>query len=139
METMLSYSTDANTVAVSHNGAVVRHRSYSSSIFEPDYFIRRHLEAFIEHALDAYVGHGTRVLDVGCGEQPLRARIEAAGARYTGLDIGQNALNTVQLIGGVTALPVGDDAYDVIVCTEVLEHVFDTFTAFCELTRILKP
>lgn len=117
----------------------IRRRRYETRFYEAEFFIRRHVEKFIDASLELYVFPGARVCDIGCGEQPLRARIEASGAEYVGLDIGQNSRNTVHVLGGVTDLPFGDNQYDVIICTEVLEHVVDTLAAFRELARVLKP
>jgi SAM-dependent methyltransferase len=47
---------------------------------------------------------------------------------------------TVTIVGDIQACPeVPSDSYDVIVCTQVLEHVPNPFAAVAELHRILKP
>lgn len=119
--------------------ADMRRRAYRTRIYKDDYFVVKHLTSFITSRLEQYVGHGTRVVDVGCGEQPLRPLIEQLGGAYVGLDVAQNAQGTVQVIASITDMPVPDAACDVIVCTEVLEHVSDTYTAFAELARTLRP
>ncbi len=36
-------------------------------------------------------------------------------------------------------LPMPDGAYDVVICSEVLEHIYDVDHALAELARVLKP
>src|SRR6266508_1350835 len=36
-------------------------------------------------------------------------------------------------------MPLVEQAFDVLFCTEVLEHVSDTYTAIQELARLVKP
>jgi len=81
-------------------------------------------------------------LDVGCGEQPLRGQLLAAGFRYAGLDVQQNAAGTVDHFGAIDGtLPesLAQAQFDFIVCTEVLEHVADWPAAFANLSRLLRP
>jgi SAM-dependent methyltransferase len=81
-----------------------------------------------------------RVLDAGCGGQPFRQTIERLGHGYTGLDVAQNAQGTVDLIWSIDAETVPRamaGAFDFILCTEVLEHVWDWNTAFRNLRTLL--
>ncbi len=84
------------------------------------------------------------VLDVGCGEQPLRKHIESLGASYVGMDVCQNAQSNVQIVAAIddpTLIPgkVDGTTYALIVCTEVLEHVADWATGLANLRKLLKP
>ena len=79
------------------------------------------------------------VLDVGCGEQPLRALVEAGGGRYLGADVVQNSRGTVDHLCPITALPLASGSVEVILCTEVMEHVPETQPALRELARVLRP
>jgi SAM-dependent methyltransferase len=116
-----------------------RRRTYSASFFRGDYFILRHLTSFLHDRLPLHIRAGDLVLDVGCGEQPLRGLVEALGARYVGVDITQNAQGTVDHVCSVTQLPLDDAGANAVVCTEVLEHVSETGRAFDELARVLAP
>ncbi len=116
-----------------------RRGSYRPRLGSSDHHIVRLVGAFVERALDAHVRAGSAVLDVGCGEQPLRAGIEARGGRYTGVDVTQNAAGSVDVVASAEDVPLPDAAYDVVLCTEVLEHVPDGDAAFDELARLVRP
>jgi SAM-dependent methyltransferase len=118
---------------------VQRRRAYSASIFRGDYFILKHLTRFLHDRLPREVRAGDVVVDVGCGEQPLRGLVQALGARYVGTDVTQNAQGTVDHVCSITRLALEDASADVVICTEVLEHVSETACAFDELARVLAP
>jgi len=117
---------------------IPRRTHYDTSIIRYSYFVTRHLRQFLFYAVDACVRAGNEVCDMGCGEQPLRTRVEALGGIYTGIDVTQNAANSVDIIAPCTDVPLPDSRFDVILCTEVLEHVSDTPKSFQELARLLK-
>lgn len=81
-----------------------------------------------------------RVLDVGCGSQPFRRTIESQGGLYTSLDVSQNPKNNVDHIGQIDAELPGSllscGGFDILLCTEVLEHVADWGKAFENLFRL---
>lgn len=85
---------------------------------------------------------GQRVLDAGAGTGVYRAlfshceyRTQDFGkepstvGRYTALDYESD----------ITAIPVPDGSFDVILCTEVLEHVPEPIKVLQEFSRILCP
>ena len=124
---------------VSSQDLYTRREVYRARFYRDDYFPLKHLTRFLSGALERLVSANTQVADIGCGEQPLRAQIEGLGGIYTGIDIVQNAHNTVDVLANITDVPLGDSTFDVIVCTQVLEHVSDSYGAFKELARLLKP
>lgn len=118
--------------------SVPRRNHYGTSFIRYSYFVTKHLQRFLFYALDRYMSDGDAVGDIGCGEQPLRSRVEELGGIYTGIDVTQNAGNSVNIIASCTDLPLPDYYFNVILCTEVLEHVSDSDKAFRELVRLLK-
>ena len=84
------------------------------------------------------------VLDVGCGEGHVTARLP--GARIVGVDPDPRALEAAarRVPAGefrraaVTALPFDDGAFDLVVCTQVLEHLEDPAAALDELRRVAR-
>jgi 2-polyprenyl-3-methyl-5-hydroxy-6-metoxy-1,4-benzoquinol methylase len=87
------------------------------------------------------------ILDTGCGEGTLSARIAAECRTVHAIDIAGNALaarrrsiaNLVFQKMNIEALAFADAFFDKIVCVETLEHVIDPRKAIAELHRVLKP
>jgi SAM-dependent methyltransferase len=84
-----------------------------------------------------------RLLDVGCGAQPFRTLL-GPDVAYTGIDtvnakahFGYEMPDTLYFSG--ETWPVPDAAFDVILCTETLEHVLDPRTVLAEAHRCLRP
>jgi SAM-dependent methyltransferase len=77
-----------------------------------------------------------RVLDVGCGYRPYEPYFAPHASEYVGVDMDNPAAD---LQGVVEALPVPDDSYDVVLCTQVLEHTDDPALAVRELARVVAP
>ena len=78
-----------------------------------------------------------RVLDVGCGVKPYYPFFASIVDDYVGVDVVENP--AAELRGPVEALPVGDGAFDVVLCTQVLEHCDDPAQAVRELRRVTAP
>jgi SAM-dependent methyltransferase len=116
-----------------------RRLRYVTRVYHADYFLLKHLSAFLPLALAQNVQAGARVADIGCGEQPLRPEIERLGGTYTGIDMTQNAAGNVDVLAPIATIPLPADSFDLLLCTEVLEHVADTYGAFRELARLLRP
>ncbi|MDB5311163.1 MAG: Methyltransferase domain protein [Gemmataceae bacterium] len=111
-----------------------------------DEFIVPLLRDWIEAAVRAGLpadGQVRQVLDIGCGRQPFRALVESRGAEYVGFDVQQSPEGTVAFLGVIDGpLPPGladRGPFDVILCTEVLEHVSDWPAAFANMSALLAP
>ncbi len=118
------------------------------SAYEPasaqEYFIVTLLANRIHAVLrDLARARGGRALDIGCGEQPLRSFLTGLGYSYCGLDVQQNESRTVDVVTPIDRpIPVEvirPASFDLIVCTEVLEHVADWDMAFHNLADLLAP
>ena len=77
-----------------------------------------------------------RVLDVGCGYRPYEPFFAPHASEYVGVDMDNQAAD---LQGVVEALPVPDHSFDVVLCTQVLEHTSDPALAVRELARVVAP
>jgi SAM-dependent methyltransferase len=78
-----------------------------------------------------------RVLDVGCGAKPYYPFFARFDVDYVGLDVVDNPL--AELRGSVEAIPAEDASFDLVLCTQVLEHADDPALAVRELRRVLGP
>jgi SAM-dependent methyltransferase len=102
---------------------------------------------------------GTRLLDLGCGAG--RHAFEAArrGARVVALDMDRKELDRVAAVaaamdeageipagasirsssGDATAMPFDDESFDVVIASEVMEHIPADQAAMREVARVLRP
>lgn len=85
---------------------------------------------------------GARVLDVGAGVGPYRPLF--AHCEYRAHDFAQEPATMghytpLDYVSDIGSIPAPDDSFDVVLCTEVLEHVPEPIAAVRELARILRP
>ncbi len=128
-----------------HYKPELRRENYTSILGEQEYFVTPLLRTSITEAfkmIGTPVADAT-VLDIGAGECPLRVELEQAGYRYLSLDIGQNSTETIDFVARIDQpLPeklLRSKAFDLLILTEVLEHVPDWRETFQNLATILKP
>ena len=100
----------------------------------PGWSIRRPLAEWL--GTEGATSAGKRVLDVGCGVKPYFPYF-AAASEYVGVDVQTNP--NADLTGSVEELPVEDASFDIVLCTQVLEHVGDPARAVRELHRVTAP
>jgi 2-polyprenyl-3-methyl-5-hydroxy-6-metoxy-1,4-benzoquinol methylase len=83
-----------------------------------------------------------RVLDAGCGRT---IQIDPGpDAHITGLDVSATELThnhrlDVRIVGDVQSEPLATEAYDLVVCFDVLEHVDDPARALANLASATAP
>ncbi|MEO0388209.1 MAG: bifunctional 2-polyprenyl-6-hydroxyphenol methylase/3-demethylubiquinol 3-O-methyltransferase UbiG [Pseudomonadota bacterium] len=94
---------------------------------------------------------GKAVLDLGCAGGFMAEALAARGAEVTGLDPATEAIEAARAhataagltirydVGVGEALPYPADAFDAVVCVDVLEHVTSVDRVLAETARVLRP
>ncbi len=87
------------------------------------------------------VEKGAWVLDAGAGE--CRYKEFFRHAHYIGLDFALGDASwdygKLDVIGDLLHIPIADNAFDAVICTQVLEHVCEPKRVLCEINRVLRP
>jgi SAM-dependent methyltransferase len=90
---------------------------------------------------------GERVLDLGCGAGRFVAALRDAGAEPVGVELAEAALERarrnvpgadLRLVEPDGSLPLDHGSFDLVWCSEVLEHVGDTAHLLLEVRRVLR-
>ena len=104
---------------------------------DPHYIHYYFLIRDIKQAVNAYArGH---LLDLGCGNKPYRSLYAPLTTSQIGCDVIQSDKNSVDVLCPVTDLKFENEKFDTIICTQVLEHVFEHDKMMSEAFRVLKP
>lgn len=122
----------------------------------PEYFAqverrRYELEPFIEEFADFASTRDRDVLEIGVGLGTDHVQFARAGARLTGVDLTDHAVELVRRrveLEGLESdvrqadaehLPFEDDSFDVVYSWGVLHHTPDTAGAVAEALRVVRP
>jgi len=99
---------------------------------------RRYLEVFMREAASSLPAKAM-VLDAGAGISPYKSLF--AHTKYESADFCQvdKPYASTTYVCDLTSIPVEDDKYDRVICTQVLEHVSEPKAVLQELYRLLKP
>ncbi len=118
-------------------------KEYFNNQIARDRFVIRHLAA---------LPSGATLLDAGAGSQ--RYRVHCTRLDYKSQDFGKVTVDEIRgfaalqkdyeygaldYVCDITRIPIADGSFDVVLCTEVFEHIPDPIAALRELARLLKP
>ena len=89
---------------------------------------------------------GKEFLEIGCGLGHFAEKAYEKGAKVTAIDIGEKLVEKTKervpggkiLVASAAELPFEDEFFDIVLSTEVIEHVEDQKSAFSEMLRVLK-
>lgn len=88
-----------------------------------------------------------KILDVGCASGYFGKKLEKKGAKVTGIDSSAQAIylakkfitNALVVDLNEIKIPLKSNSFDMILASEVLEHLINPLGTLKELYRILKP
>lgn len=108
-------------------------------MLNPFYFTRKGLYKGIKNY--SYLLSG-KILDIGCGAKPYKD-LFLYQESYTGIDIenpGHDHKNeAIDAFYNGKDIPFENEKFDSILCSEVIEHVFEPLYLLKEANRVLKP
>lgn len=111
------------------------------SIFINPYFIARYnLFKKIKKFSEWQDWHDKKILDVGCGIRPYE--ILFSNSKYTGIDIEDSGhkeeYKKVDRYFDGKNIPFNDNSFDLVICTQVIEHTLEYEYLLKEIYRVLK-
>jgi SAM-dependent methyltransferase len=120
--------------------AIIQSQSFSPGligiIFNPFYIARKNLHrAISEYA----VGLNGDLLDVGCGTKPYESLFLVN--KYVGLDVNSEHsknLGIADYLYDGKKFPFMEATFDIVLCNQVFEHVFNPNEFLSEIARVLK-
>lgn len=134
MEIQLSVAEQAFQAHAGKRSAHAAER-VTPSLFQYDYLVLQALSADLRRLIAATPAGKSRALDLGADKSPYRAMLQARGLEVRTLDVSPGA----DYQGTVESTGLPDASFDVVLCTQVLEHCDDPFQGVREIRRILAP
>jgi SAM-dependent methyltransferase len=107
------------------------------SLTNPNWLVLRERRKIFERWLAHLPAGELAVLDVGGRIQPYRTLIPNRIRSYIAVDLRFTPL--VDVAARAEQLPLRDAAFDLVICTQVLEYIAQPSLACAEIHRVLKP
>jgi len=84
---------------------------------------------------------GSSILDAGAGESVYKRLFSHCEYKAIDLAVGESRWNYANLdyIGALDEMPIDDEIFDAVLCTQVLEHLEWPRESVKEIYRVLKP
>lgn len=112
---------------------------------EADHWWFKAKREFLKVALNKYTKQLGQALDVGCGTGAVLKMLEQAGWQARGVDMSPDAIKYCEAknlsvnIGFADKINFPDDTFDLVIASDVLEHLENDAAAVKEIRRVLKP
>ena len=119
----------------------------STSLSSPEYFIVNLLSQKLCDKINSYFNPanacaGLKVLDLGCGSQPFKSKLEALGLQYYSADVvaieGVEIDYILNFSTRISETDINSVKFDFIICSEVAEHIPEWDFFFSNLNLITK-
>jgi len=109
------------------------------TLFQYDYLVLKTLKRDIDSLITSLPDSEEQrvALDIGSDKSPYREFLSKKKFKVSTLDVddGQGA----EYVGTAEDTRLSDNSFDLVLCTQVLEHCQDPFRGIDEIQRILKP
>lgn len=107
------------------------------SLTNPSWLVLRKRREILQRWFAAFGDRKLHVLDLGGRIQPYRPLLNNQLQSYVALDVRRTPLVNVVALG--EQIPLLSEHFDLVICTQVLEYVFDLKSLIAEVHRVLKP
>jgi len=107
------------------------------SLANPDFLVYRERRRLFSDWLRNLPGRQLDVVDIGGRIQPHRPLVEDRIGRYVAIDPQLTGLVDAVAVG--EQLPLPDNTFDLVFCTQVLGYATDPSRVIAEIHRVLKP
>lgn len=80
------------------------------------------------------------LLDLGCGVKPFKPYYDTIAKKSIGIDVAQSphGTNAVDIVYDGKIFPFKENEFDLVFCTEVMEHVPDPVLFLSEINRVMQ-
>lgn len=122
-----------------------RHRGYNIDTEEEGKYERNHWGVSRAHAIVDEVELGSMVLEMGCNSGGLSVMLMRKGCLLYGVDVAPVMVAKAQAKGirakvaPAEKVPFEDEYFNVVIASEILEHVYEPQDLLKEARRVLKP
>lgn len=109
------------------------------SIFNPRWYSLRLTTKHLKEIINLYIDKQNRfcIVDYGCGDMPYRELFESYVQKYIGLDLEENPFAEIHILPA-GKINIENNSTEVVLSTQVLEHVENPEEYLSECFRILK-
>ena len=124
-------------------------RIYHKVLGRPDISTRIRVRGIFKKWL-SLIERNDKILDVGCGDGVFSIELAKRGYDIVGMDLSANSINYAKyfskrsevkidfLVGDACHFPFANESFDIILCSEVLEHIKDDEDVIKEISRVTK-
>jgi 2-polyprenyl-6-hydroxyphenyl methylase/3-demethylubiquinone-9 3-methyltransferase len=142
----MTYHSNSDAAEIAKFSALADHWWDLSGPCKPLHIINPTRVEFIQAAVEL---KDKTVLDIGCGGGILSESLARKGAKVTGIDLSEAAIEVAQAHAKAAGLAIAyscsnaesfnQGQFDIVTCMELLEHVPDPACLVQACTRLVKP
>jgi SAM-dependent methyltransferase len=116
-----------------------RSRKTQPALTDTTFLLNRSMISALRQEIEARLplGWSGRVLDVGCGGKPYASLFEQRCSEYVGCD--EYPVDSSVVRCPADRLSFADGEFDLVFCSQVLEHVARPWAVVAECSRVLRP